>query len=126
MNETLRARTRVVVTGLGAITPAGQTVAEFWDNLVNGRSGIDYMHLIDPVDFACKVAGEVKAWEPKKFIEHKAARRMARFSQFMVAAAGASTSTKRTATALASSSATAAAATPTSRKAPKRSSTAAG
>ena len=80
MNETLRARTRVVVTGLGAITPAGQSVAEFWDNLVNGRSGIDSMQLIDPVDFACKVAGEVKAWEPKKFIEHKAARRMARSS----------------------------------------------
>ncbi|MGE0602127.1 MAG: beta-ketoacyl-ACP synthase II [Dehalococcoidia bacterium] len=88
MNETLRSRTRVVVTGMGAITPAGQSVAEFWDNLVGGRSGIDYMTLIDPGDFACKIAGEVKEWEPKKFIEHKAARRMARFSQFMVAAAG--------------------------------------
>ncbi|MGE3074976.1 MAG: beta-ketoacyl-ACP synthase II [Dehalococcoidia bacterium] len=88
MNATLRSRTRVVVTGMGAITPAGQSVAEFWDNLVGGRSGIDYMTLIDPGDFACKVAGEVKNWEPKKFIEHKAARRMARFSQFMVAAAG--------------------------------------
>ena len=88
MNETLRSRTRVVITGLGAITPAGQTVAEFWDNLVHGRSGIDYMTLADTTDFPCKVAGEVKNWEPKKFIEHKAARRMARFSQFMVAAAG--------------------------------------
>ena len=88
MNETLRSRTRVVVTGMGAITPAGQSVAEFWDNLVAGRSGIDFMTLADTKDFACKVAGEVKNWEPKKFIEHKAARRMARFSQFMVAAAG--------------------------------------
>ena len=88
MNDKLRARTRVVVTGLGAITPAGQTVAEFWDNLVNGRSGIDVMTLADTSDFDCKVAGEVKDWEPKRFIEHKAARRMARFSQFMVAAAG--------------------------------------
>ncbi len=88
MNSTLRSRTRVVVTGLGAITPAGQTVEEFWDNLVNGRSGIDYMTMADPEGFPCKVAGEVKDWEPKKFIEHKAARRMARFSQFMVAAAG--------------------------------------
>jgi len=88
MNPTLRSRTRVVVTGLGAITPAGQTVEEFWDNMVNGRSGIDYMTMADPEGFPCKVAGEVKNWEPKKFIEHKAARRMARFSQFMVAAAG--------------------------------------
>ncbi|MEO8540995.1 MAG: beta-ketoacyl synthase N-terminal-like domain-containing protein, partial [bacterium] len=88
MNETLRSRTRVVVTGLGAITPAGQTVAEFWDNLVNGRSGIAPMTLADTSQFECKIAGEVKDWEPKKFIEHKAARRMARFSQFMVAAAG--------------------------------------
>lgn len=88
MNEKLRSRTRVVVTGLGAITPAGQSVSKFWDNLVSGTSGIDYLTLIDSSEFPCKVAGEVKSWEPKKFIEHKAARRMARFSQFMVAAAG--------------------------------------
>jgi len=88
MNEKLRSRTRVVITGLGAITPVGQSVGEFWDNAVNGRSGVDYMTLADTSQFGCKVAGEVKNWEPKQFIEHKAARRMARFSQFMVAAAG--------------------------------------
>ena len=88
MNDTLRGRTRVVVTGLGAITPAGQTVDEFWDNLVNGRSGIAPIEQADPEAFACKIAGEVKDWEPTKFIERKASRRMARFSQFMVAAAG--------------------------------------
>ncbi len=88
MNDTLRSRTRVVVTGLGAITPAGQTVDDFWDNLVNGRSGIDYMTLANPEHFACKVAGEVKDWQPTNFIERKASRRMARFAQFMVAAAG--------------------------------------
>ena len=88
MNETLRSRTRVVVTGLGAITPAGQTVDDFWQSLVNGRSGIDYMTLANPEHFACKVAGEVKDWQPTKFIERKASRRMARFAQFMVAAAG--------------------------------------
>jgi 3-oxoacyl-[acyl-carrier-protein] synthase II len=87
MNDTLRARRRVVVTGLGAITPAGQSVDEFWDNLVNGRSGIGPITLIDSEPFPCRVAGEVKAWEPGKFIERKAARRMARFSQFMVAGA---------------------------------------
>ena len=88
MNDTLRARTRVVITGLGAITPAGQTVDEFWDSLVNGRSGIGPMTLANPELFPCKVAGEVRDWEPTKFIERKASRRMARFSQFMVAAAG--------------------------------------
>lgn len=88
MNDTLRARTRVVVTGLGAVTPAGQTVDEFWDNLVNGRSGIDYMTLANPEASSCKVSGEVRDWEPQRFMERKAARRMARFAQFMVAAAG--------------------------------------
>ena len=76
-----------MVTGLGAITPAGQTVDEFWDNLVNGRSGIDHMRLADTTEFACKFAGEVKDWEPGRWMERKAGRRMARFSQFMVAAA---------------------------------------
>jgi 3-oxoacyl-[acyl-carrier-protein] synthase II len=87
MNETLQSRTRVVVTGLGAVTPAGQTVDEFWDSMVAGRSGVATMTLIDPSQFPCHVAGEVKDWDPRRFIEHKAARRMARFSQFMVAGA---------------------------------------
>lgn len=86
MNDTLRSRTRVVITGLGAITPAGQTVDAFWENLVHGRTGIGPMTLANPDHYPCKVAGEVRDWEPKRFIEHKAARRMARFSQFMVAA----------------------------------------
>ena len=88
MNETLRSRTRVVVTGMGAITPLGQTVGEFWDNLIAGNSGIRPMTLANTDAFACKVAGEVQDWEPTKFIERKASRRMARFAQFMVAAAG--------------------------------------
>jgi len=88
MNNVLRARKRVVVTGMGAITPAGQTVDEFWDSLVEGRSGIDHLTMIDPEGFPCKIAGEVKDWEPARFMERKASRRMARFSQFMVATAG--------------------------------------
>lgn len=79
---------RVVVTGLGAITPAGQTVDEFWDNLVNARTGIGPLTLANTDAFPCKVAGEVKEWDPSRFIERKAARRMARFTQFMVSAAG--------------------------------------
>ncbi|MCE7927656.1 MAG: beta-ketoacyl-ACP synthase II [Dehalococcoidia bacterium] len=87
MNETLRSRRRVVITGLGAVTPAGQTVAEFWENLVNARSGIGPITLIDPAQFPCRVAGEVTDWDPSAHIERKAARRMARFTQFMVASA---------------------------------------
>ena len=88
MNPTLRSRTRVVVTGMGAITPLGQSVGEFWDGLVAGRSGIGPMELANPAEFPCKVTGEVKDWDASRFIEKKAARRMARFAQFMVAAAG--------------------------------------
>jgi 3-oxoacyl-[acyl-carrier-protein] synthase II len=87
MNSTLRSRTRVVVTGMGAITPLGQSVAEFWEGLVAGRSGIAPMTLARVDDFPCKIAGEVKEWDPGRFIDRKAARRMARFSQMMVAAA---------------------------------------
>jgi len=87
MNGTLRSRRRVVITGLGAITPAGQTVAEFWDNLVHARSGIGPITLINSEQFPCRIAGEVKDWDPGLYIERKAARRMARFTQFMVAGA---------------------------------------
>jgi 3-oxoacyl-[acyl-carrier-protein] synthase II len=73
---------------MGAVTPLGQTVQEFWDGLVAGRTGIAPMTLADPAQFPCKVAGEVKDWDPGRFIERKAARRMARFAQFMVASAG--------------------------------------
>src|SRR3970282_2540859 len=79
---------RVVVTGMGAVTPLGHTVDEFWDSLVAGRSGIDHLTMIDPTGFPCKIAGEVRHWDATNFIERKAARRMARFSQFMVTTAG--------------------------------------
>jgi len=87
MDAKLGARPRVVVTGLGAITPAGQDVASYWDALVRGESGIGPITLFDSDGYPCKVAGEVKNWDPTAYIERKAARRMARFSQFMVAAA---------------------------------------
>jgi 3-oxoacyl-[acyl-carrier-protein] synthase II len=83
-----RSRDRVVVTGMGAITPAGDDVATFWDNLSNGVSGIGMLTHCSTDEFACKVAGEVKDWDPAKHLDRKASRRMARFSQFMVAAAG--------------------------------------
>ncbi len=80
-------RRRVVITGVGAITPLGQTVEEFWRNLVAGVSGVGPMTLCDTDGYPCKIAAEVKDWNPERFIDRKEARRMARFSQFAVAAA---------------------------------------
>ncbi len=81
-------RRRVVITGMGAITPLGEDVETFWQALAAGRSGVDYMTLADTTNYPTKVAGEVKDWQPERHIERREARRMARFSQFAVAAAG--------------------------------------
>lgn len=81
------ARARVVVTGLGAVTPLGLTVDEFWDGLINGRNGINRITQFDAAGFDCQVAGEVKNFDPTKYIDPKEARRMARCSQFAIAAA---------------------------------------
>ena len=77
---------RVVITGVGAITPLGQSAAEFWANLVAGKSGIGPMTLCDPTDYPCRIAGEVTDFDPAEFIPVREARRMARFSQLAVAA----------------------------------------
>jgi 3-oxoacyl-[acyl-carrier-protein] synthase II len=79
---------RVVITGLGALTPIGNTVDDYWTSLVEGRSGIAHFTLLDPAGYPCTYAGEVKGFSPEPSIEPKAARRMARFSQFAVVAAG--------------------------------------
>jgi 3-oxoacyl-[acyl-carrier-protein] synthase II len=79
--------TRAVVTGLGCITPIGQTVGEFWSNLVAGVSGVKRITLFDPSDQECQIAAEVKDWDPTCYMEPKAARRAGRFAQFAVAAA---------------------------------------
>ena len=80
-------RTRVVITGMGAMTPLGQTPEMFWDNLVAGKSGIGPMTLCDPTDYPCRISGEVSDFDPGQYINSKEARRMARFSQLAVAAA---------------------------------------
>ena len=80
-------RNRVVVTGLGAVTPLGLNVDEYWQGLLEGRSGIGLTTHFDASDLSCKVAGEVKGFDPLNFMERKEARHMARFSQFAVAAA---------------------------------------
>ena len=78
---------RAVVTGLGCVTPIGHSVAEFWSNLTAGVSGVKTITLFDASDQDCRIAAEVKHWDPTRFMEAKAAKRAARFSQFAVAAA---------------------------------------
>ena len=78
----------VVVTGLSAITPLGESIDEFWGNLCNGKSGIGPITLCDPSPFPCRIAGEVSNFDPTNYMETKDAKRMARFSQLAVAAAG--------------------------------------
>ena len=80
-------RRRVVVTGLGAITPLGLTADEFWHNLLAGQSGIGPMTLCDPTDYPCQIAGQADDFNPNDYIGSREARRMARFSQLAVAAA---------------------------------------
>ncbi|MBY0404931.1 MAG: beta-ketoacyl-ACP synthase II, partial [Cyanobacteria bacterium] len=80
-------RRRVVVTGLGAITPCGITVEKFWDALVKGQSGIDYITLIDTTHQSCKIAGEIKDFKPEDYMDKKDARRMDRFMQLAMVAA---------------------------------------
>ena len=79
-------RHRVVVTGMGALTPLAHTAQESWRGMVEGKSGIGPMTLCDPSAFPCQIAGEVKDFDPVRYIHAKEARRMARFSQLAVAA----------------------------------------
>jgi 3-oxoacyl-[acyl-carrier-protein] synthase II len=78
---------RVVITGLGALTPIGNTAEEFWANLIAGKSGIGYITRFDTTNSPVKIAGEVRDFNPDKYIDPKAARRMARFAQYAVAVA---------------------------------------
>jgi len=79
--------TRVVVTGLGAITCLGNSVEEFWNGVKNGQSGIRQISLVSPDGFPCSVSGEIQDFDASDFMDRKEARRMARFSQFAVVAA---------------------------------------
>jgi 3-oxoacyl-[acyl-carrier-protein] synthase II len=78
---------RVVVTGIGAVTPLGLTMAATWEGLVAGKSGIDCIKLFDPARMATKFAGEAKGFDPTNYMGRKEARRMDRFAQLGVAAA---------------------------------------
>ena len=78
---------RVVITGLGAVTPLGNDVATLWDSLVQGRSGIARITRFDPTGFETQIAGEVRGFDPKKYMDHKELRRSDRFTQLAVGAA---------------------------------------
>lgn len=77
---------RVVVTGLGAITPLGNTVSAYWQGLLQGRSGIEPITLFDASRHSCRIAGEVRGFDPSNYIARKDAKRMDRFAQFAVCA----------------------------------------
>lgn len=80
-------KVRVVVTGIGVVSPIGNTPSTFWSNLVEGKSGVDLVTQFDTTDFPTKIGAEVKGFDPKDFMDKKEARRMDRFTQFAVAAA---------------------------------------
>jgi len=79
--------TRVVVTGVGALTPVGNDVTTSWENLKEGRSGIARITLFDASNLVTQIAGEVKGFDPKQHFDVKDARRLERFVQFAVVAA---------------------------------------
>jgi 3-oxoacyl-[acyl-carrier-protein] synthase II len=79
-------RQRVVITGLGALTPVGLTVEETWENLLAGRSGIVRLDWPELEDCSCQIAGELEDFDPRTYLGPKEARRMARFSQLAVIA----------------------------------------
>lgn len=80
-------RQRVVITGMGAITPFGTGVAPFWTALVEGKSAVTRVTRVDLSDFPCRIGAEIVDFDPAAFFDRKEARRMDRFTQFAVAAA---------------------------------------
>ncbi len=77
---------RVVVTGVGLLTPLGIGTQDTWQAIRQGRNGISTIEQFDPTEFACRIAGEVKNFDPKRYIERKEIKKMGRFIQFGIAA----------------------------------------
>ncbi len=80
-------RRRVVITGMGTLNPCGNSVAETWTNLLAGRSGITAIDRFDATDFACKIAGDVKGFNPDEWVDRKEQKKMDLFIQYAMAAA---------------------------------------
>ena len=79
---------RVVVTGLGAISPIGLRADDYWNNLLAGVSGAAQISAFDPAGLPVQIAAEVKGFDAGDYMDRKAAKRMERFAQFSIAAAG--------------------------------------
>ncbi|MEM6501238.1 MAG: beta-ketoacyl-ACP synthase II [Cyanobacteria bacterium P01_C01_bin.89] len=77
---------RVVITGLGAVTPIGNTLGEYWDGLMAGRNGIGPITAFDASDHGCRIAGQVKDFNPLAYMDRKDAKRMDKFAQYAIAA----------------------------------------
>jgi 3-oxoacyl-[acyl-carrier-protein] synthase II len=77
---------RVVVTGMGVVTSLGSDLPTFWNNLLDGKSGISLIEAFDTTDYTTKIAAEIKNWDPSAFIDKKESRKMDRFVQFGVVA----------------------------------------
>jgi 3-oxoacyl-[acyl-carrier-protein] synthase II len=80
-------RVRVVVTGLGCVTPIGIGKEAFWNNLISGKSGVGKITHFDPAKFSCQIAAEVKDFDPSLFMDKKDSRRIVHFIQFAIASA---------------------------------------
>ena len=78
---------RVVITGLGVVSPIGIGKASFWANLLAGKSGVDYVSTFDAASYPCRVAAELHGFDISKFMAPKAAKKLSRCSQLSVAAA---------------------------------------
>ena len=86
MTRTVQRR-RVVITGMGTVNPCGLTVSETWDNLLAGKSGIGLIDRFDTTDFTCKIAGQVKGFNPDLFIDKKEQKKMDIFIHYALGAA---------------------------------------
>lgn len=80
-------KNRVVITGMGAITPLGNNVETYWNNLKNGVSGIDFIKNVDTEHYEVKIAGEVKDFDPETVMDKKEAKRLDRYTHFAIACA---------------------------------------
>lgn len=87
MNNTYNHDTRVVITGLGAVTPLGSSIPLLWEGLLGGRSGIRRITQFDASEMPCQIAGEIPDFEPEQYMERKEARRIPRCGQIALAAA---------------------------------------
>ena len=80
------AKRRVVVTGMGAVTPIGLSVDEFWQSIKAQKTGFSEITKFDTTNYKCKLAAEVKEFDAKNYMDAKSAKRMDRFSHYAVAA----------------------------------------